>query len=245
MIVLVTGANRGLGLCLAREGLNRGHTLIAACRSVSPELEALKSEYTSALHIVKMDVGQEDSVCRAAEEIKRNFSRVDVVVNNAAILLESKFFAGDPVADLPLPDLEAALNVNVMGPIRVLHYLMPLVYHSEAPQIYNISSEGGKLKPQGSHYIGYSISKYALNMYTQKIRNYFQERRPEKHIRTFMVHPGRMNTVMGVENAQIEPEVPSKGLWDIFESKCPVPDFEIPFIDYMGNRMPDYYQPEA
>lgn len=243
MYILITGANRGLGFSLAREAVLRGHTAICACRTESQQIKELEAQFPGKVFIADMDMASGESVHTAAELIKAQFEVIDVIVNNAAILLESKYFQGDPVTELPLADLEQALNVNVMGPIRVLHEMMPLCYRSEAPQIYNITSEGAKLKPQGSHYIGYSVSKYALNMYTQKIRNYFAEQRADKHIRTFMVHPGRMNTVMGVENAQIEPDIPAKGLLDIIEGKILVPEMEIPFINYLGEPMPDHYEP--
>jgi NAD(P)-dependent dehydrogenase (short-subunit alcohol dehydrogenase family) len=244
MHILITGANRGLGLCLAREAVRRGHKALCCCRKPSQELEALQREAPERVFLYPMDVASTDSVQEAAKAIRSDFQVLDVIVNNAAVLLETKYFAGDPVTDLPLGDLEYALNVNVMGPIRVLHELMPLCYESGSPQILNITSEGARLKPQGFHYLGYSISKYALNMYTQKIRNYFAEKRGEKHIRIYMVHPGRMNTVMGVENAQIEPEIPAQGIMDIVEGKISVPEMEIPFIDYLGRPMPDHYDPQ-
>lgn len=243
MNILITGANRGLGLSLAREAVKRGHKALCCCRKPSEELEALRREAPRQVWVYPMDVASTERVREAAERIRSDFQALDVIINNAAVLLETKYFTGDPVTDLPLADLEDTLNVNVLGPIRVLHELMPLCYQSAGPQVLNITSEGARLKPQGSHYLGYSISKYALNMYTQKIRNYFAERRGDKNIRVFMVHPGRMNTVMGVENAQIEPEVPAQGILDIVEGKIQVPEMEIPFIDYLGRPMPDHYDP--
>ncbi|QQO11244.1 SDR family NAD(P)-dependent oxidoreductase [Breznakiella homolactica] len=243
MIILITGANRGLGLCLAAEGLRRGHRIIACCRSPSAELAALTEQYPRELAVLTMDVASEESVQAAAGELAALTDRVDVIINNAAVLLESKYFEGDPLTDLPLADFETTMNVNILGPIRVLHYCAEFLYRSGKPMILNITSEGAALKPAGSHYIAYSVSKYGLNMFTQKIRNYFTEKRGCFPVKIFMVHPGRMNTVMGVENAQIEPEIPAAGILDIIDGITAVPDMTVPFIDYSGNPMPDHYIP--
>ena len=243
MVILVTGGNRGLGLFLVKESLGRGHKVIAACRTLSPELEKLRGEYGESLYIQDMDAGDGGSVEMAAFRVSSGFAHIDVIINNAAILLESKYYGGDPVINLPLKVYEDTLSVNTMGPIRVLHYFAPLLYKSTNPVIINITSEGAALKPAGSHYIAYAVSKYALNMYTQKIRNYYHERKNGAPVKIFMVHPGRMNTVMGTENAQIEPELPAAGILNIIEGKTVVDEPDIPFIDFRGNAMPDHYIP--
>ena len=241
MNILITGANRGLGLSLVQEALQRQHTVLATARTAGAELLALQKQYPQKLWIYQMDVVQEASVVAAAQSIAAAHGTVDVLINNAAVLLESKYYQGDPVADMALCDYEATLNVNVMGVIRTCHYFAPLLYKSACPWLMNITSEGAMLKPMGSHYIAYSISKYALNMYTQKIRNYYKEQRPGWPLHIYMVHPGRMFTDMGVENAQIQPAVPAKGILDILDGNITVEPMDIPFIDYLGKPMPDHF----
>lgn len=245
MKILITGANRGLGLSLTEEALKRGHTVIATCRTESEELCVLATAFPERLDIQPMDVASEASVREAAVRIETTHGSIDALVNNAAVLLESKYFAGDPVVETPLADFETTLDINVMGPIRVTHYFAPLLYRSNAPWLLNVTSEGAALKPAGSHYMAYAISKYALNMYTQKVRNYYHEQKVGCPVRIYIVHPGRMHTLMGVENAQIEPEVPAQGMLDILDGKIQVPPMEIPFIDYLGHPMPDHYIAEA
>ena len=75
-------------------------------------------------------------------------------------------------------------------------------------------------------------------MYTQKIRNYLKEEKQEKNIRVFMIHPGRMDTVMGKENAQIPPARSAVGVLDILENRKQIPEMDIPFINYKGEPMP-------
>lgn len=74
-------------------------------------------------------------------------------------------------------------------------------------------------------------------MYTQKIRNYLHDVRPELGVRIFMMHPGRMQTVMGAENAQISPSESAEGIYKVIEGEID-PKLDIPFINYKGETMP-------
>lgn len=237
MTTLITGANRGLGVELVKDGLQRGHKIIATYRNPGEELFQLKEVYGNKLYMEVMDVSDNDSVKAAFERISLSFNAIDVVVNNAAVLLETKYFKGDPITDIDIDKFCKTFEINTFGPIRVLKEFMPLLYKGKDRCIVNITSEGAKLKKEGSHYIAYSSSKIALNMYTQKIRNYLQAHDDTKDIRVYMVHPGRMDTVMGVENAEISASIPSKGIWDIIEKKKDI-SLDIPFINYMGEQMP-------
>lgn len=237
MVTLITGANRGLGIELVKDGLQRGHKIIATYRSPGDELLKLKETHGDKLHMEVMDVSDYDSVKAAFGRISAEFDAIDVVVNNAAVLLETKYYKGDPIVEMDLDKFYETFEINTFGPVRVLKEFMPLIYKSKDRCIVNITSEGAKLKKEGSHYIAYSSSKIALNMYTQKIRNYLKAQDDKKDIRIYMIHPGRMDTIMGVENAQISPAVPSKGIWEIIENKKDI-SLDIPFIDYMGEQMP-------
>jgi NAD(P)-dependent dehydrogenase (short-subunit alcohol dehydrogenase family) len=86
-------------------------------------------------------------------------------------------------------------------------------------------------------YLAYGVSKHGANMYTQKIRNFLASRPEYENIRIFMMHPGRMNTVMGAENKQIEPDESANGIFDVIEKRVD-PKMEIPFINYRGEPMP-------
>lgn len=237
MKVLITGSNRGLGLELTKEGLHRGHVIIATYRKPGDELRQLKGVYGDNLFMEVMDVSDYSSVKTARENISKSFESIDVIVNNAAVLFETKYFKGDPIVDIDLDKYYETFEVNAFGPVRVLKEFMPLVYKGNDRCIVNISTEGAKLKKEGTHYIGYCSSKIAMNMYTQKIYNYFKSRDDTKDIRVFMIHPGRMFTDMGVENAEIPASIPAKGIWDIIERKKD-PRLDIPFIDYKGEQMP-------
>lgn len=239
MIGLITGANKGLGFQLVIRGLELGHNVIAGVymKESQDQLDKLKDEYPNQLLIVEMDVMKEGQIISAAKRIEETYGHMDFIVNNAGILLESKYDSSDPICDLNIKDLTLTLEINTLGPARVLKYMMPLLYKSQEAKIVNISSEAGHLGSQGYGYMMYSMSKHALNMYSQKIRNYIKEEKADLDIKVCMVHPGRMNTDMGVENAQIEPIESAKGIWNILIGNIPC-DYDIPFVDYLGRQMP-------
>ncbi|MDD3278944.1 MAG: SDR family NAD(P)-dependent oxidoreductase [Lachnospiraceae bacterium] len=239
MIGLVTGAAQGLGLALVTLGLEKGDTLIAACRKVNPlpeTLLVLKERYQERLIIQQMDVTHEAQVSQAASEVQTATGHLDFLVNNAGVLFESKYDDGDAITGLDIEKYRKTIDVNAVGPAIVLKYFMPLLYQAKEPCIINITSEAGNLDTEGWNYLSYGVSKYAANMYTQKIRNYLAHEKKEEHIRIFMLHPGRMNTVMGKENAQIEAEESAEGIYRILERKVD-PKLEIPFINYKGEPM--------
>ncbi len=243
MIGFITGASRGLGYELVKEGLLRGHTMIAACRKDlkrdgSGNLLRLKEQYGDRLFVLSMDVTDEEEIKRAAQAVRLQYGYIDFLVNNAGVLFEKMKMPGDTIEDLDIGRFRETLEVNVTGQALVLKYLIGLIYASGDACIMNISSEAGHLSPHGYNYLAYSVSKHALNMYTQKIRNYLAEEKADKHIRIYMVHPGRMDTVMGKENAQIPPYLPAVSILDILERKTKVPDMDVPFINYKGEQMP-------
>ena len=243
MIGLVTGANRGLGYEMVKEGLLRGHTMLAGCRKGADEaytrdLLELKTKYADSLLILEMDVTDEEMVKGAAERLRQKYGHIDFLVNNAGVLFEKMVMPGDTVADLNVDMFRKTLDVNVTGTAIVLKYFIGLLYASEDACIMNITSEAGHLTPQGYNYLAYSVSKHAANMYTQKIRNYLAEEKADRHMRIYMIHPGRMDTIMGKENAQIPPSESAIGLFDILDRKKQIPDMDVPFINYRGEPMP-------
>ena len=239
MTGLITGAGRGLGYELVKYGLELGQSIVATSRvlpETGSELGKLMMEYPDRLILLKMDVSSEDEVKKTAGILTEKNIKLDFIINNAGVLFESKYDERNPIEELDIEMLRKTIDVNAVGPAIVLKHLLKFTYGSENPCIINVTSEGGKLDPKGYRYSAYCISKSALNMYSQKVRNFLSSQDATKNTRVFYVHPGRMDTVMGIENAQIHPRETAVGIYDIINGSVRI-DLDIPFIDYKGRNM--------
>ena len=238
MTYLVTGANRGLGYELVKEGAKLKHAVIAGCRRESAELLALQRDYPTLVHMVPLDVADTVSVAQAAKDIAQKFGSINGFINNAAVMYSQPHAEDDdPFTTLDISEMETMLNINAAGPIRVIKHFLPLVYAAKGKRcVVSVTSEAAVLKDTFHKNAGYSATKGALNCYTQRLRNYFAATDDKKDIRGYMIHPGRMNTMMGKASAQIEPVETARGIWGLIEQGIDV-NMGVPFIDYKGNPM--------
>ena len=195
-IAVVTGANRGLGLETARRLAERGFHVILTSRNPQAGAEALKRLQTQNLPVElrKLDVNSTEDAQALARHIKESHGRVDVLVNNAGILPESSRDTGAKSADpLKVSTLTAMeiFNTNTLGAVRLIQALAPLM--PEGARIVNVSSGMGALSDSGGGYLGYRISKAALNMVTRV----FAAELAARGILVNSVCPGWVRTDMG------------------------------------------------
>jgi len=166
-IALITGANRGLGLATARALSEAGVTTIIGSRDLAAG-EAAAAAIGGATEAVALDVTSDESVAAAAAVLRERHGRLDLLVNNAGVLLEA---TADPDEAVDLALFTATYAVNVMGPVRVLEAFLPLLRLSPAGRVVNVSSRMGSLHDQqdpASPYVdmalpAYQSSKTALN----------------------------------------------------------------------------------
>jgi NAD(P)-dependent dehydrogenase (short-subunit alcohol dehydrogenase family) len=168
---LVTGANKGIGLEIAR-GLGRiGYTVWIASRNGNRSeaaAEALRRDDLDA-RFLSLDVTDDRSVAAAAETLGREVDRLDVLVNNAGIST-----GWGPPSEETITDVRAIYDVNVFGVIRATQAFLPLLKMSSDPRIVMISSSLGSLgwasdfeAPMAHvNLLGYNSSKSALNAVT-------------------------------------------------------------------------------
>jgi NAD(P)-dependent dehydrogenase (short-subunit alcohol dehydrogenase family) len=178
-VALVTGANKGIGLQIAKDLAARGFTVLVGSRNLEAGETAAKSVGAEALAL-QLDVSNQASVAAAAERIRNHLGRLDVLVNNAAILHVGK--PGRPLEEMvestrlsvaSLDEVRAVFETNVFGVIAVTQAMLPLLREAPAGRIVNGSSAGGSLTvnagPMGPHRPAfgiYSSSKTALNAIT-------------------------------------------------------------------------------
>ncbi|RXI96663.1 SDR family oxidoreductase [Anaerobacillus alkaliphilus] len=230
MNILVTGANRGLGLSFIKLGLEKGYQLFAGVRTLDNKttkaLLELKDSYKNQLHILQLDVTDEQSVALAANSLKESGQTLDVIINNAAVLEERE----QTVEELDIEACMNSFNINTLGPMRVVKHFLPLLEVGTKQSIVNISSNAASLTHAYSGDYPYGLSKVALNMFSEKISRELKE----KNIRVYSIHPGWMKTDMGGEQAHLEPLESAIGIYDIIEQKI---DINSVYIDYQGKRM--------
>ncbi|MDR4317971.1 short-chain dehydrogenase/reductase SDR [Niallia circulans] len=230
MKILITGANRGLGIHLAKTALKRGHTVLAGVRTVqeTSPINLLKAKYPDHLHTYYLDVTQEKSIIKAAELAAKDVGAIDGIINNAGVLTER----GKKIEELDFKHVQFTMDVNVLGPMRVVKHFLPLIYEGEDKAIINISSEAGSIQNAYGGDFPYGISKAALNMFSVQLSRYVNE----KNITVYAIHPGWIKTDMGGEDATGYPDESANGILDILEGKI-VGTSELGFIDFKGREM--------
>ncbi len=192
--VVITGANRGIGLELAKHYQAQGDQVIGICRETSDELDDVAS-----MVIENIDVTNPDSLEQLA--IVLSNQTVDILINNAGL------FCNETLADMNFETIEQQMEVNAYGPLRTTLALLPQL--KEGSKIANITSRMGSIADNTSGaYYGYRASKAALNAFGKSLA---QDLQP-KGIAVAQLHPGFVQTRMVGFNGDITPEVAAKGL---------------------------------
>lgn len=204
-LAVVTGANRGIGLAIARLLAERGFHTVATARGPRGGAEALRPLLAAGLDVElrKLDVTRAEEARALAKWLSDNHASVDVLVNNAGIMTESRHAeparSADPMTVSPATVMEH-FNVNALGAVRMIQALAPLMH--EDARIVNVSSGMGQLSEMGGGYLGYRLSKAALNAATRVFARELASRR----IGVYAVCPGWVRTRIGGENAPRSPE---------------------------------------
>jgi NAD(P)-dependent dehydrogenase (short-subunit alcohol dehydrogenase family) len=190
---LVTGANKGIGFEVARELARMGLRVFLGARNVEAgraAAEKLKADGDVAF--LEIDVSSADSIQNAAEQLRSQVDRLDVLVNNAGVLLDE-----DKDALTITPEIfETTLRTNTLGPWLVAQTFAPLLKKSREPRIVNVSSGGGQLEDGADGWApAYCVSKTALNGVTVQLAAAL----PKCAVNS--VCPGWVRTDMGGESA--------------------------------------------
>ena len=228
--IFISGANRGLGLSLTKLCLEAGDHVFAGTRSPSEPLSALGRQHPVALHQIVIDVSSEDSVLAAEKAVRREAGHLDLIVNNAALLYRES--ATDPIERIDLDAAAETLDVNALGPLRVLKHFLPLLDGGPRRMVVNVSSEAGSIADcQREAWYAYCMSKAALNMASMILQNYLRE----KGVKVLAVHPGWMRTRMGGEDATYDAQESARAILALVEREWPMNGPV--FVDHSGAPM--------
>lgn len=180
----ITGGSRGLGLILAREFARRGARVVIAARDgeALERAEADLRRFSEHVLAIETDITMQEEAEMAVETIRRNFGRVDILINNAGTICVG------PLESMSTNDFRNSLNTHFWGPCFAIMAVLPEMKRYKEGRIVNISSIGGKISVP--HLLPYSVGKFALTGFSQGLRSALLK----DNIRVTTVCPGLMRT---------------------------------------------------
>lgn len=198
--ILVTGANKGIGLETCRQLARLGHHVILGARSGERGEQAVGELAGAGLRVefLLLDMADEQSILRASRELKQRLKTLHVLINNAAIL---DTWQGS-ILDATAADLRDTFATNTIGPILLTQALLPLLEAGKPSRVVNVSSQLGSLERMTDGWAGYGISKAALNAGTRKLALALEPR----GISVIAASPGWVRTDMGGSSANLSVE---------------------------------------
>jgi NAD(P)-dependent dehydrogenase (short-subunit alcohol dehydrogenase family) len=191
-VALVTGANRGIGREVARQLAERGFEVLLSARDgqkARVAAEELTQSTGGVIRPLTLDVSDPKSIATAAEQVRADPGRLDVLVNNAGIGSDFGVSGTDP----DFAAIQRALDTNFFGAYRLTIELLGLLRESAQPRIVNVSSGMGGVAEMGGWSPGYRVSKASLNAMTRILSTELKDA-------GFLVNsacPGFVNTDMG------------------------------------------------
>lgn len=203
---LVTGANRGLGLEFTRQLLAQGARVIAACRHPgrASDLTALACAHPGHLHVLPLDVAKPASVAELAREAAMLFEHLDLLINNAGVLV-----AGERFGSVSADNLDASFRSNAIGPLLLTQAFAPLLAQGKNARVANLSSVMGSIaQTHEFRSPSYAVSKAALNMVTVQLAHALAA----QGTTVVALHPGWARTDMGGAQATVEPREAVAGM---------------------------------
>jgi NAD(P)-dependent dehydrogenase (short-subunit alcohol dehydrogenase family) len=214
-VVLVTGANRGIGREIVQQVVDAGDVALLGARDIDRARDAADAvEQVAAaagskgqVEVVPLDVTDQASVDAAARQVDEQHGRLDVLVNNAAIHYDT----GQRGIDADLGVVEEAFQTNVLGAWRVAEAFVPLLLRAPSPRLVNVSSGSGSLASMGSGTPAYAVTKAALNALTRVLAGDLRSR----GVLVNAVCPGWTATDMGGAGGRPVAEGAASVMWAV------------------------------
>jgi NAD(P)-dependent dehydrogenase (short-subunit alcohol dehydrogenase family) len=194
-VVLITGANRGIGLETARQLARRGFHAVVAARNEErgrQAAEGIRAEGGKATFL-SLDVSSSDSVRNAVSRFAAIADHLDVLINNAALYEDQ----GWTVLTLPRDRLARTFETNTFGPLEIIQAFLPYLRRAAAARVINVSSGYGQLEGLAPDVASYCLSKLALNGLTIMLAEALRA----DHIAVNSMCPGWVRTEMGGPDA--------------------------------------------
>jgi len=227
MNVVITGANKGIGLELAKQAVAKGLHVICGVRRPD-QANALREVIGKKGEILPLDVSNDGSVRSFADSLRLRVRHIDVLINNAGVYLDSQ---NGGIESLESQMLLETFNVNSIGPVRMTRAMLPYLKGAKNPKVATVSSLMGSLtdNKSGGAY-AYRMSKTAVNMFVKTFSI------DESGITAIALHPGWVKTAMGGSAAPLEPSKSAEGIWTVIETCTPSDSGK--FFNHAGRELP-------
>ncbi len=205
-IALITGANRGIGLEMAKQLVAAGTKVFATCRlpEQASALNDLATQNSSLVTVIQLDVINDMSVHAAAQAVAAETDHIDVLINNAGVNFRDNF------EEFNSDEFLLSLNANGVGAMRVVRQFIDLLRKADSAKVVNISSQLGSITAQRPNFgsYAYNSSKAVMNMITRHLSFDLEK----DGIITISMHPGWVQTDMGGPNAAVTPPNSAAGI---------------------------------
>jgi len=203
-VALVTGANRGLGFETCRQLGKKGFQIILSSRQRENGIAATAKLAREGIDVefIQLDVTDRGSIEKARDWIWEKYGRLDVLVNNAGIMLDPMENASASALDMNVDILRRTFETNVSGPYQMCQVFIPLMKKNGYGRVVNVSSGMGQLSEMNGGYPGYRVSKTALNALTR----IFADETTGSGILVNSICPGWVKTDMGGPQAELSVE---------------------------------------
>ena len=221
-VVLVTGANRGLGLEFVTQLQAKGYEVIGTARSPGKATE-LKA---TGARVEQLDVADQASVASLAERL--DGVAIDILINNAGMLNR----ADSSLDTLDFESMERSFQVNSLGPLRVTQALLPNLKAGEGKTIVSITSQLGSIELSTGGLYSYRASKTALN----QINKIFSSELAPQGFTCVVMHPGWVKTDMGGSSAPLTKAESISGMLGVIENLTT--ESTGMFFNYDGGELP-------
>ena len=195
--IVITGANKGIGLALAQQFSEQGDSVTAICRNSSHEIEDVADQVISGIDLTNEEMIP--GVCSLVDQLTEG--RVDCLINNAGLLISDK------LNQVELSSVRQQLAINTIAPLALTQGLLPLL--PSGSKVINITSRMGSIEDNTSGaFYGYRASKAALNAIGKSLAIDLKEH----GIAVAQIHPGFVSTEMVNHMGEITPEAAATGI---------------------------------
>jgi NAD(P)-dependent dehydrogenase (short-subunit alcohol dehydrogenase family) len=208
-VALVTGANKGLGFEMSRQLAQQGLTVIIAARKLEAAVAAatiLENEGFNA-EAIALDINDSAQIQSAAQEIQDRFGKLDVLINNAGIMLDGEWAISN-ASSVSVDTIRKTFDTNFFALVEVTQALLPLILKSQSGRIVNLASIEGSLTlhadPNSLIYdskpFAYDASKAAVNSFTVHLAHELRN----TPVKVNSAHPGWVKTELGGDGAMMD-----------------------------------------